>query len=59
MKKWHQSKTVWFNLIMTAVLTAELVGGLYPSFGQASILLMGLGNLILRVWFTDTVIEKK
>jgi len=57
MKKVYMSKTVWFNVIVTAVLMAQLFGELYPDLAGATAGIMGVGNLILRVWFTDTKIE--
>ncbi len=61
MKNWYQSKTVWFNVVMTIIdilaLAADLkIGGsaavVYLGFAQ------GIGNIILRVWFTDTGVRR-
>lgn len=51
-KKWYESKTVWFNAIMTVILTAKLFNT------ETTALIAGVGNVILRVWFTDKKIEK-
>ena len=58
MKKWYQSKTLWFNILTTVVLTAQMVGDLYLEYATITILLAGFGNIMLRVWFTTTEIEK-
>lgn len=60
-KKWYQSKIVWFN-IMTFVgsaglLIADFLGA--GNYTPDALVLLGVGvvNLILRIWFTDTAIE--
>lgn len=58
MKKIYESKTVWFNLIMMVVLVAQLVGDMYTNQAQLTALIAGVGNIVLRVWFTETKIEK-
>ena len=61
-KKWYYSKTVWFNVVLTLVdiiaLASDLhIGGetavLYLAFAQ------GIGNVILRVWFTEKPVTLK
>jgi len=60
MKKWYQSKTIWFNSIMTLVDTAaflEAVPGLPEWLPVVALLVHGIGNIILRVWFTSEPIK--
>ena len=56
--KWYQSKTVWFNVIMTLLGVIASIQGM-PFFDKYAVLL-GLvtvfGNTILRVWFTNSSI---
>ena len=58
-KKWYQSKTVYFNVIMTVLgVIASLQGDV--TFDKYAVL-MGLvtviGNTILRVYFTNSNIS--
>ncbi len=60
MKSWYNSKTVWFNVIMTVLDIAAFLQITYPTnekIGVASILAHGIGNIILRVWFTDQAVS--
>jgi len=57
MKPVWKSKMVWFNAITTLVLMAQLIGELQPELAGFTAGIMGAGNIILRVWFTDTKIE--
>lgn len=62
MKLWYQSKMVWFNLIMTLINILALLQvfpGLSPMIVEYLILLQGIGNIILRIWFTNTGILKQ
>lgn len=58
-KKWYLSKTVWFNIIATAVaIQSAFEGSAYlakvlPILGA----FVTVGNIILRVWFTSSVIS--
>lgn len=55
MKKWYQSKTVWFNIVTTIVGVVTFLQG-QPTFAEFApwlVLVAGIGNLILRIWFTD------
>lgn len=59
MKPWYVSKTVWVNVVATAVslyslfqVTTVFPADALPWFGLA----VGILNIILRVWFTDTSI---
>lgn len=54
-KKWYQSTTVWFNVIVTIVSIATSFQGV-ATFDKYAELLTGvvvIGNVILRVWFTS------
>jgi len=54
-KKWYQSKTVWFNVIMTVTDAAALMAETVPEPYKVGLLaLHGFGNIVLRIWFTDT-----
>lgn len=65
MKQWYESKTVWFNII-AAILGVLPVIGAYikvispdaATITDATIVfLAGIGNVILRIYFTDTPIQ--
>jgi hypothetical protein len=57
MKKWYQSKTVWFNLLTGLLTSLGLAQGVVPPEAIPYIAtLSGIVNVILRVWFTDTKI---
>jgi hypothetical protein len=64
MKPWYQSKTLWLNLIAVVVGVAPIIAAnakvIAPEQAAAidSIVgtLVGVGNVVLRVWFTDTPI---
>jgi len=64
MKSWYQSKTVIFNLIMTVVLFAPIIAAAAEAvtpqmavlIDSIAGLITGLGNVVLRVWFTDAPI---
>ena len=56
-KSWFLSKTLWYNLFMTIIdvlaLASELqIGGEFVAL--CLIFAHGVGNIILRVWFTNT-----
>lgn len=59
MKKWHQSKTVWFNVVfgLAAAVSAVLESG-NLSAEQASVLAAvgALANLVLR-FLTDAPLD--
>jgi hypothetical protein len=65
MKKFYVSKTVWFNIIMTIVMAIPVIAAatknLDPNMAvlvdSIAALVTGLGNIILRIWFTDTAID--
>jgi len=57
MTKWYLSRTVWFNVITTIIGIASL-GNMLPIDSKILVAIIGIGNVILRVWFTDSPIEK-
>lgn len=62
MKSWWESKTVWFNIFMTVIDFAaflETQTGLPEWVAPLAVTIHGIGNVILRVWFTSTEVEKK
>ena len=57
MKAWYVSKIVWVNVITTlvSVLTLLSEGALLPAEAIPWVLFaVGVLNLALRIWFTDT-----
>jgi hypothetical protein len=56
MKKWYQSKTIWFNLITILLGTIQVVTNTCPIPTDVLALLMGLGNFVLRL-VTNTGIQ--
>lgn len=59
MKEVLQSKTVWFNVIMTVITMAEFMGNIKPEWLGVTVMISGLGNIILRIWFTSQPILAK
>jgi len=61
MKKWYQSKTLWFNILtfIVALLTAILDEKLFTDPVAISIFtfFLTVGNLALRIFFTAEPIE--
>jgi len=65
MKPWYDSKTLWFNVVMTIVLAAPVIAAATEALSPERAVLIdaiaglvtGLGNIFLRVWFTDTPID--
>lgn len=58
MKPWYESKVIWFNVILTLLDIAALFEVVVPA--QAVIfftLTQGIGNIILRRWFTTQPLE--
>lgn len=56
MKEWYESKMVWFNIIMTVVELVAFVGtlpGLPSEVLPYLATIQGVGNVVLRVWFTE------
>lgn len=61
MKFWYQSKIVWFNILMTIVDLASFIStfqGVPEWLVGVSSIVHGVGNIILRIWFTDTIIKR-
>jgi hypothetical protein len=64
MKVWYKSKTLWFNVIVMLLGIIPIIGtfvklvqpGAALIIDGALAMVAGIGNLILRVWFTDTPI---
>lgn len=54
MKKWYQSKAVWFNLIVGALAIVAELQNIFPvsEHPKLYISILAVGNLILRVFFT-------
>jgi len=59
-KQFYLSKVVWLGVITTSIGALTLVADYLAQgdFSPASIVLLSVGvlNVILRVWFTDTAI---
>ena len=61
-KNWYESKTLWLNLITAAVLIADLLVQqpfIPPAYLPFIATVVGILNVVLRVWFTDTGIASK
>jgi len=56
-KKFYESKTLWFNALMTVLLLAELLRELPWVSPEMLTVLIGAGNVVLRVWFTKKAVE--
>jgi hypothetical protein len=56
MKDWWKSKTFWFNTISLVLgVLGAIVGLLTTPIAVICVSgFIGLGNAILRIWFTDT-----
>jgi len=61
-KKWYQSKLVWLNVISTGIgalnLVAEYLSANEFSSAGMALLFSGMLGVVLRVWFTNTRIER-
>lgn len=53
MKAWYQSKTVWFNIVMTVVGASAALAGSFPQWAPWLGGVTVVGNVVLRVWFTS------
>lgn len=62
-KEFYKSKTFWFNVICLVVLFAEQIPVISPQIPvwgtQVVAYILLAGNLILRLWFTDTKLTLK
>jgi hypothetical protein len=64
MKLAQDSKTVWFNVIMTLILATPPILAAFKAMSpeqavfadSVGTLIIGLGNVVLRVWFTEVPI---
>lgn len=56
-KSWYQSKIVWFNALTTIVAIALFFKGTFPAYAPTFVAVSGVGNIILRIWFTSTSIS--
>jgi len=57
-KKWYESKTIWFNIIMTISGIAVVITPHIPEkWAALTMSIQGIGNLVLRVWFTSATIS--
>jgi hypothetical protein len=60
MKPWYESKTVWFNVITMLLGIIPIVGAFVKLIEPQTAVVIdgvlamvaGIGNVILRVWFT-------
>jgi uncharacterized membrane protein HdeD (DUF308 family) len=62
-KNFWESKTVWLNAILTVVGALTLVADALTNNAQLTVpgvlmLVAGVGNVIIRIWFTDSTITK-
>lgn len=61
-KKWYQSKIVWMGVLQTLIgmlgLLAEFLKESEFSPMSVVVLVSGFLTVILRIWFTETVISK-
>lgn len=61
-KSIFESKTFWFNVVMTIINSASFViameGQLPESVVVGAVMAQGFGNIILRIWFTTKAITK-
>lgn len=56
MKKWYQSKTIWFNLITIALGIFGVINDVYSIDPKLLALINGIGNVFLR-FLTDQKIS--
>jgi hypothetical protein len=57
--KWYQSKTIWFNIIMTLLSVISVLQGMeeFLEYAKLFLIITTVGNVILRVWFTSSSIS--
>lgn len=60
MKAWYLSKTLWFNIITLLLGVLGAIVGLLTTPTAVIVVtgFIGLGNAVLRIWFTDSAIQK-
>ena len=60
-KKWYVSKLTWLGVIITfqgaVPIVVDLINKASVSPADILVALSGIGAVIIRIWFTDTVIE--
>jgi hypothetical protein len=56
--KWYASKTIWFNILMTIIGIATSLQGVstFDKYAQVLVVIILVGNVILRTWFTNSSI---
>lgn len=59
MIKWYQSKTIWFNVIMTILGIVTAFQGMveFNEYSKIFLVILAVGNVILRIWFTETSVK--
>jgi hypothetical protein len=58
-KFFYLSKTVWLNVVLTAIGAVALLTDAVPAEYKPYVILAGgILNVVLRVWFTDTPIAR-
>jgi hypothetical protein len=55
-KKWWQSKTNWLGILTIAVAIIGIVGKVVPPFAGGAAAVVGILNIVLRIWFTNVPI---
>lgn len=57
MKKWYQSKTVWFNILGLVIAIAGELSSMFPAGNVAKIagIVITIGNVLLRFVTTTTI----
>jgi len=57
MKKWYQSKTVWFNVLTAVVTLAGELGNVFPITKHPAIYtaIVTVGNVFLRLITTQQI----
>ena len=60
-KPWQLSKTVWFNIVTMLLAIIPIIGAFVKLIEPQTAVIIdggltmlgGIGNVVLRVWFTD------
>lgn len=52
-KQWYLSKTLWFNVITILIGVLEVVSQTYPIPQNILALIVGIGNMLLRIFDTN------
>ena len=47
-KKWYTSRMLWFNVLTVAIQTYGLFDATFPIDPTITVLVMGMGNILLR-----------